>query len=74
MAHLIANTDDLLLAAVAAGGVLLTAMVPDDKSLRISDLDKIMRVLLRCDPLIRVSIVKRTEVTVTHAKHCLHVS
>jgi len=52
MAHLVAITDNLLLAAVATGGVLLTAVVPDDKSLRIGDLDKVMRVLLRCDSLI----------------------
>jgi hypothetical protein len=51
MRHLITGPDDLLLAAVTTGGVLLTAVMLDDESLRVSDLDKVVRVLLRCDPL-----------------------
>jgi hypothetical protein len=52
MAHLVASADNLLLAAVATGGMLLTAVVLDDKSLRVGDPDKVVRVLLRCDSLI----------------------
>jgi len=52
MAHLVANADNLFLAGVATGGVLLTAVVPDNKSLRTGDLDKVVWVLLRSDSLI----------------------
>lgn len=51
MAYLVTMTNDLLLAAVTTGGVLLAAVVLYDKSLRVCDLDKVMRVLLGRDPL-----------------------
>jgi hypothetical protein len=44
---LVTGTDNLFLATVAAGGVLLTAVILDDKSLRVSDLDKVVWVLFR---------------------------
>jgi len=74
MTHLITSSDNLLLTTVATGGVLLTTVVFDDKSLRVSDLDKVVWVLLRRYPLIQVSIIKKTRMTATYAKHRLHVS
>jgi hypothetical protein len=46
---LITDADYLLLAAVATGGMMLTAVMPDDKSLRVCDLDEVVWVLLGCD-------------------------
>lgn len=74
VAHLITNADYLFLAAVATGGVLFTAVMFDDKDLRVRDLDEVVRMLLGCDSSIQVSIVDRTKITATYAKHALHVS
>ena len=74
MANLIAGANYLLLATVTTGRVLLTAVLPDDKSLRVGDLDEVVWVLLRRDPLIQVSIIERTKTKVTYVKHPLHVS
>lgn len=74
MANLIAGANYLLLATVTTGRMLLTAVLPDDKSLRVGDLDEVVWVLLRRDPLIRVSIIERTRTKVTYVKHPLHVS
>jgi hypothetical protein len=46
---LITGPDYLLLAAVATGGVLLAAVLLDDKGLRVGDLDEVVWVLLRRD-------------------------
>lgn len=46
---LVTSSNNLLLAAIATGGVLFTATVPDDKGLRIGNLDETMGMLLRCD-------------------------
>ena len=62
MPHLVTNPNDLLLAAITTGGMLRAEAMPDHKGLRVGDLDKAVRVLLRCDPLTRVSIVTETEV------------
>ena len=74
MANLIAGANYLLLATVTTGRVLLTAVLPDDKSLRVGDLDEVVWVLLRRNPLIQVSIIERTKTKVTYVKHPLHVS
>lgn len=74
MANLIAGANYLLLATVTTGRMLLTAVLPDDKSLRVGDLDEVVWVLLRRDPLIQVSIIERTKTKVTYVKHPLHVS
>lgn len=46
---LVTGPNNLLLASITAGGVLLTAVMLDDKSLRVADLDKVMGMLLRRD-------------------------
>lgn len=74
MANLIAGANYLLLATVTTGRMLLTAVLPDDKSLRVGDLDEVVWVLLRRNPLIQVSIIERTKTKVTYVKHPLHVS
>lgn len=65
MPHLVTNPNNLLLAAITTGGVLHEWAMPDDKSLRVGDLDKAVWVLLRCDSLKQVSIV-------TEKKICVH--
>ena len=72
--YLITGPNYLLLAAVTTSGVVLAAVLLDDKSLRVGDLDKVVWVLLRRDSLTQVSSMKVTAKKVTYAKHCLHVS
>ena len=72
--YLVTGSDYLLLAAVTTSGVMLTAVLLDDKSLRVDDLDKVMWVLLRRDSSTQVSIIKGTAKAATYAKHRLHVS
>ena len=74
MAHLITDADYLLLTAVTTGGVVFTVIFLDDKGIRICDLDKVVRVLLRCNSLMQVSTIRRTKMVITYAKHALHVS
>jgi hypothetical protein len=61
VAYLITDPNYIFLATITTGGVLLAALCSDDKSLRIGDLDKAVRVLLRCDPLMWVSIIEKTK-------------
>lgn len=74
MRHLITGPDNLLLAAITTGGVLLTAVMFDDKGLRVGDLDKVVWVLFRRDSLMQVSVVNGAEIMVTYAKQRAHVS
>lgn len=73
-AYLITGADYLLLATITTSGVLLTGALPDYESLRVDDLDKVVWVLLRGDPLTQVSIIVGTAKADTHAKHRLQVS
>jgi hypothetical protein len=49
MPHLVTDPNNLLLAAIAPGWVLLTAVMFDDESLRVGNLDEVVRMLLRSD-------------------------
>ena len=53
---------------------MLTAVMLDDKGLRVGNLDKVVWVLLRRDSLMRVSIANETRMAVTYAKQRAHVS
>jgi hypothetical protein len=46
---LIASADYLLLATITTSGVILMVALPDDKSLRVSDLDEVVWMLFRRD-------------------------
>ena len=72
--YLITGPDYLLLAAVTTSGVLLTAMLLDNKGLRVGDLDKVVWVLLGRNSLTQMSTMKAMAKAVTYAKHRLHVS
>ena len=61
VAYLITDAKYIFLATITTGGVLLAVLYSDDKSLRVGNLDKTVRVLLRCDPLMCVSIIERTK-------------
>lgn len=74
MRHLITGPDNLLLTAIATGGVLLTTVMLDDKCLRVGDLDKVVWVLLGRNSLMQVSVVNGTRIVVTYAKQRAHVS
>jgi hypothetical protein len=75
MAHLVTGSDYLLLASVTAGGVLLTAVLLDDKGLRVGNLDKVVRVLLRCDASVQMSIVReRKRRSLTRSIACMYHS
>ena len=74
MPHLITSPDDLPLTAITTSRVLLAAIMLDDKSLRVINLDKVVWMLVRRDPSTGMSIINEEKITVTHAKHCAHVS
>lgn len=60
MRHLVAGPNDLFLATITTGGMLLTTVMLNDKSLRVGDLDKVVRVLFRGDPIIGEHVMNRT--------------
>jgi hypothetical protein len=57
MPHFVAGPDNLLLAAITTGGVLLTSVMFDNESLRVSYLDEVVRVLLRGNSWVQVSTI-----------------
>lgn len=74
MPHFVTGSDNLLLTGITTGGVLLTAIMTYDKSLRVSNLHEVVWMLLRCDPFAEVSIVNGVKISATHAKQRVHVS
>ena len=74
MRYLVTGPDNLLLTSITTGRVLFTAVMLDDKSLRVGDLDKVVRVLLGRDALMQVRIVVVTKISVTYTKQRAHVS